>query len=117
MEINVMTIRGLVIGPWLALGLAMSPVMAEQWTATDSMAFILAAGWCSKEEGVMTERESLDMAHELTSWMVDEYGYTREQLIRIASEKDFHKRMQEMVRSFGGCRELLKAVWKKTGYP
>ena len=111
-----LTVRGLALAPLLALGLTTGQAVAEEWTASDAVAFIVAAGWCSKEEGLMTKDASIVMARDLTRWMEREYGYTREQLVRIAKEKDFVSRWKRLISSYGGCRGLLNEVYRTTGY-
>lgn len=102
--------------PALLLVVTPDSAVAEAWTAADTMSFIFAAGWCSKEEGLMTREASIRMASDLTRWMEREYGYSREQLVRIAKEKDFVSRWNGVINSYGGCRGLLNEVYRKTGY-
>lgn len=99
------------------LGIALFPVPArsEAWSAAEMTAFIVAASWCSKEEGIMTRQASIEFGADLLKWLEREFGYSREQISRIGRDEGFSERWKGLIRSYGGCRGLLNEVYRKTG--
>ncbi len=99
-----------------AITLGSGTAIAEGWTAAEMTAFIVAASWCSKEEGHMSRAASITMGSDLLRWMEREYGISREQVITIGRDRGFDDRWRGMIRAYGGCRGLLEEVYEKTGF-
>jgi hypothetical protein len=83
---------------------------ARPWTTTDYVAYTFAVTWCYKEEGVLTQKQSITVGVELNKWVSDKREITREQWERIIKEPTFNERWMSMIEEYGGCKGLLNAV-------
>jgi len=89
---------------------------AQDWSTTDALAYIMAAGWCTKEEGYMSSKDAAGLGGRMMKDFMEEHGISMERVERIIDSDSFTKRMSWMIDEHGGCRKMIGDILRKGRY-